>query len=133
MIPMRSRLAPTLALAGGIGFACAWVLLSQATGHQCSWMAVLAALDAALLLRMARVPAGTARAAWGVLATLLTIALANWGIVAAELGKVTGLAPWTSLGRLGLEHGWLLARLANGAVDLAWLAAGIVVATVTCR
>jgi hypothetical protein len=139
MPPFRSRPAPALApalalaLAGSIGIAAAWVLVSQATGRQCSWMAVVAAADAALLLRMGRLRPGAARAACAVLATALAIALANWGIVATEVGRMLGQAPWTSLGKLGFEHGWLVVRLANGAVDLAWLAAALVVAAACGR
>ncbi|MGY0613318.1 MULTISPECIES: hypothetical protein [unclassified Luteimonas] len=135
MPPPRSRpvAALALALAGSIGIAAAWVLVAQATGRQCSWMAVVAALDAALLLRMGRQRPGLARALWGVLATALTIVLANWGIIATEVGRMLGLAPWASMGKLGFDHAWLLARMANDAVALAWLAAGMVVAAVASR
>ena len=120
--------ALALALAGSIGIAAAWVLVAQATGRQSSWMTVAAAVDALLLLRMGGYRSGAARAAWAVLATLLAIALANWGIAADQVGRMLGLPPWDSIIRLGAEHGWLLLRMANGAVDLAWLAAGLVVA-----
>ncbi|MEN1941850.1 hypothetical protein WCE41_10905 [Luteimonas sp. MJ246] len=135
MLPFRSRPAAALALAlaGSIGIAAAWVLVAQASGRQCSWMAVVAALDAALLLRMGRHRPGLARALWGVLATALAIVLANWGIIATEVGRMLGLAPWASMGKLGFEHAWLLARMANDAVALAWLAAGLVVAAVFGR
>lgn len=133
-MPRSSRwLAPWLAMAGSICFAAAWILLAQALGRQCSWMAVLAALDAALLLRLARVQSGWARAGWGVLATLVAIALANWGVIATRVGRSVGLLPWESIQRLGMDHAWLLARLANDAVDLAWLGAGLVIAAVMSR
>src|SRR5690606_8488261 len=113
MPPIRSRPAPALALAlalaGSIGIAAAWILATQATGNQCSWMAVVAAVDAALLLRMGRMAPGGARAGAAVLATLFTIALANWGIAATEIGRMLGLGTWSSMGKLGFEHGWLLA------------------------
>lgn len=135
MPPSRSRptTALALALAGSIGIAAAWVLVAQASGRHCSWMAVVAAVDAALLLRMGRFRPGAARALTGVLATALAIALANWGIAATEVGRQLGLTPWTSLAKLGAGHGWLLVRLANDAVDVAWLAAGLVVAAVCSR
>ena len=135
MPPSRSRptTALALALAGSIGIAAAWILIAQATGRQSSWMAVVAAVDAALLLRMGRFRPGIARAAWGVLATVLAIALANWGVIATEVGRMLGLTPLMSMGKLGIEHAWLLARMANHAVDLAWLAAGLVVAAVASR
>jgi hypothetical protein len=135
MPPSRSRpaLALALVLAGSIGIAAAWVLVAQATRNQCSWMAALAAVDAALLLRMGGVRPGMMRALCGVLAAALAIAMANWGIAANEVGRMIGLAPWASMGKLGLEHAWLLVRLANDAIDLAWLAAGLVVAAVCSR
>lgn len=130
MPPFRSRpvTALALALAGSIGIAAAWILVAQASGRQSSWMAVVAALDALLLLRMGGYRPGPARAAWAVLATLLAIALANWGIAADQVGRMLGLTPWSSMVRMGAEHGWLLLRMANDAVDLAWLAAGLVIA-----
>jgi hypothetical protein len=120
--------ALALALAGSIGIAAAWILVAQVTGRQSSWMAVVAAVDALLLLRMGGHRPGIARAAWAVLATLVAIALANWGIAADQVGRMLGLATWSSIIRLGPEHGWLLLGMANDAVDLAWLAAGLVVA-----
>lgn len=130
-----SRPAPALALAlaGSIGIAAAWVLLSQAIGRQSSWMALVAAADAALLLRMGGLAAGPWRSVVAVLATALAIALANWGIAATEVGRMLGLPPWASLAKLGAGHGWLLVQLANDAVDLAWLAAGLVVAAALGR
>ena len=135
MPPSRPRptTALALALAGSIGIAAAWVLVAQSTGRHCSWMAVVAAVDAALLLRMGGFRPGPARALTGMLATALAIALANWGIAATEVGRQLGLTPWTSLAKLGAEHGWLLLRMANDAVDLAWLMAALVVAAVTNR
>ncbi|HEY4528990.1 MAG TPA: hypothetical protein VIG97_01475 [Luteimonas sp.] len=135
MPPSRSRptSALALALAGSIGIAAAWILVVQLVDRQSSWMAVVAGVDAVLLLRMGGFRPGAARAAWAVLATLLAIALANWGIAADQVGRMLGLPPWNSMLRLGAEHGWLLLRMANDAVDLAWLAAGVVVAAALGR
>ena len=127
------RLAPALAILGSIGFAAAWILLASLLGRQCSWMGVLAALDAALLLRLARVPSGLARAGWGLGATALAIGMANWGIAATQMGRLVGLLPGDSLLRLGASHGWTLVQLANGPVDLAWLAAALVIAVIATR
>ena len=125
--------APLVTLAGSVCIAAAWILVTQKTGRQCSWMAVVAALDAAILLRMCGQPAGLARSGWALLGTALAIALANWGIAAEQVGRMLGLPVWSSMAKLGFEHGWLLLRMANDAVDLAWLAAGLVVAAVWGR
>lgn len=125
--------AAVLLVLASAGCAALWSLLAATTGRQCSWMAVVAALDAALLLRMARIRPGAARAVWGVLATAAAIAVANWFIAATQLGKMFGLLPWASTLKLGAGHAWTLAQLANGAVDVAWLAAGLVIAAVASR
>ncbi len=125
--------APALALVGSFGIAAAWVLLVQKSGQQCSWMAVVAALDAALLLRMGGHRPGAARAGLALVATAVAIVLANWGIAAEQVGRMLGLPVWTSMARIGPEYAWLLVRLANDTVDLAWLAAGLVAAAVWGR
>ena len=126
-------LAPILMLVGSFGFAAAWILLAFAWDRQCSWMAILAALDAAVLLRLSRMDRGWGRAALAVASTMATIALANWGIAAAQMGRVMGLLPWESMTRLGPSFAWTLANLANPPVDLFWLAVALVVAAVASR
>ena len=124
---------PLLLMLGSVGFAAAWVMLAVARDRQCSWMAVLAAADAVLLLRLARMPGGWVRAGLAVLATAATIALANWGIAAAQMGRVMGLLPWESMTRLGPSFAWTLANLANPPVDLLWLGLGLVLAAIAAR
>ena len=126
-------LAPALLVIGSFGFAAAWVLLAFARDQQCSWMAILAALDAALLLRMARMPRGWLRALLAVIATASTIVLANWGIAAAQIGRVMGLLPWESMTKLGPFYAWTLANLANPPIDLLWLATALVLAAIAAR
>ena len=126
-------LGPAFALLGSFGFAAAWVLLAFARDSQCSWMAVFAAIDAVLLLRLARMPSGWPRSTLAVAATALAIALANWGIAAAQIGKVLGLLPWESLVKLGPSYAWTLASLANKPADIAWLLAALVFAAIAAR
>jgi len=126
-------LAPAFALLGSFGFAAAWVLLAFARSAQCSWMAVFAALDAVLLLRLARMPSGWTRSALAVATTALAIALANWGIAATQIGKVMGLLPWESLAKLGPSYAWTLVSLANKPADIAWLLAALVLAAIAAR
>ena len=136
---MRSArwLAPALVLSmtllATLGCAAAWILVALGTGRQSSWMALVAAADAAVLLRIARVPAGPRRAAAAVAATLATIVLANWGIAAGEVGRSVGMLPWDAAARLGPHYAWTLALLANGAAERLWLAAGVVAAGVAAR
>ena len=130
---VASLLAIFLWFAGCIGFAAAWVLVAFARDRQCSWMALLAALDAVFLLRLGRVPAGAARTLLAVGGTALTIVLANWGIAATQIGRSMGLLPWDSLMKLGPTYAWTLANLANPPADLLWLAAALVLAAVTSK
>jgi hypothetical protein len=76
---------------------------------------------------------GWNRAALAVASTVATIVLANWGIAAAQMGRVMGLLPWESMTRLGPSFAWTLANLANPPVDLLWLALALVVAAVASR
>ena len=130
----RARwLAPALLAIGVAGCAAAWILLALASGRQCSWMALLAGLDAALLLRFARAPGGNARMLLALGATFATIAIASWGIAAAQVGRSVGVLPWLSAAKIGPEFAWTLLGLANTPVDWAWLVAGMVAAAVVAR
>jgi len=131
--PRATWLSWLLLLLGACGFAAAWVIVGLYSDAQSSWMAILGALDVALLLRLGRWPAGPRRAALGVAATAATILVANWGITSGQLGALLGLPPWDSALRLGLHHAWTLAQLANGAGDALWLALALVVAALAAR
>jgi hypothetical protein len=137
-VPTAQRTAPPLLamlllVAGCVGFAATWVLVAIARDRQCSWMAILAALDAVFLLRLGRMPGGPARTALAISGTALTIVLANWGIAAAQIGRAMGLLPWESIGKLGPSYAWTLANLANPPVELLWLAASLVLAAIASR
>ena len=131
--PASRWLAPVLLLLVSLGFAAAWILLSASFNRPLSPMAVVAGIDAAVLLRFARFPRGGLRITLAVLATALSIAAACWGIAAARIGASLGLMPWESMLKMGPEFGWLLVRLGNGPMDLAWFAAGLIVAAIASR
>ena len=131
--PSFSLFALVLVALGSAGVAAAWVAAAMISGSQCSWMAVVAALDAAWLLRLAGAPRGNARMVAGVLATLAAIALAHWGIVAAHLSGMMGLPFLDAMLRLGPSLAWTLSALANTTTDLALLALGLVVAAFASR
>ncbi|GAB3731458.1 hypothetical protein GCM10028862_11520 [Luteimonas pelagia] len=129
----QGRFALPLLALGVAGFAAGWIALGALTGRMCGWMAVLAALDAALLLRLGGMAPGWRRAAWGTGATVLMILLANWGIVATQVGVPLGLDPITSAAKLGPSLAWLMARLGNSALDAGWLLAGVAIAAIASR
>lgn len=122
-----------LMLLGIAGCVALWVLVSVYTGRPSSWMAVVAALDAALLLRLARVRPGPWRAAWAALVTGATIVASTWVVLAGLLGRMLGLAPWEAATRLGARHAWVLAETTLGPADFAWMAAGIALAALLSR
>lgn len=130
---MSVPLSWLLLVLGTCGFAAAWITLSFFNDVQNSWMAVVGALDIAWMLRLGYWPRGPGRIAAAVIAVLAMVALANWGIIASQLGSMLGLTPWESAIRLGTDHAWTLAKLANGGADLAWLLAALVVAVLSSR
>ena len=125
--------AIVLVALGSAGVAAAWVAVAMLTGSQAGWMSVVAALDAAWLLRLAGAPRGNGRMFAGVLATLAAIALAHWGIVAAHLSGMMGLPFLDTATRLGPSLAWTLSTLANTPTDLALLALGVIVAAFASR
>ncbi|MEO5565770.1 MAG: hypothetical protein ABIR05_03825 [Luteimonas sp.] len=130
----RARwLAPALLTLGSLGCAAAWILLALASDRQCSAMALLAGLDAALLLRLAGMPRGRARMLLALLGTAAAIAVANWGIAAGQIGRVLGLLPWESALKLGANYAWTLVGLVNTPAELAWLAGGLLLAVIAAR
>jgi hypothetical protein len=111
----------------------AWAAIAVLVGSQASWMAPLAALDAAWLLRLGGAPKGWTRVVLAIGATALTIGMANWSIASTYMGGVMGLPFLDSALRLGPDLAWTLLKLANGPADLAWLAAALLLAAVAAR
>ena len=126
-------LALVLLAFGTVGASAAWAAIAMLGGSLASWMAPLAALDAAWLLRLGGAPRGWNRAALALLATLATIAMANWSIVAAHLGGVMGLSFLESAQRLGPTLAWTLLRLAYSPADLLWMGLALAVAVLAGR
>lgn len=126
----KTRAGPWLSLSllvlGCAGFAALWVLAALYADRQLGWMALLGALDAAVLVRLGGMRRGASRAALAVAATAAIVALANWGIAAGQIGTVMGLLPWESLLKLGPRYAWTLAQLANGTTE--WLCTGAALA-----
>lgn len=126
-------IAPLMLLLGSLCFALVWTLLAIYLDRQISWMAVVAALDSALLLRLGGMPPGRRRAALALVATLGIILVFNWAMVATQIGIVMGLNPFDSALKLGMHHAQILASLANGGADLAWMALALALAWVLAK
>ena len=131
-IAFRAFDAVVLAV-GCVGFAAMWVLLAGGFARPLHGLAVLAALDVALLVRLVRLRPGNGRALAGICLTIAIIIMAQWGVIAGQVGSMFGLLPWESALRLGPSLAWTIAGLSLDAVALAWFAAGAVIAAVLSR
>jgi hypothetical protein len=103
-----------------VGVAAIWAGVTLATRDHCGWMIVLAALDAALLLRLAGWPAGRGRAALATAVTLLTGIAANFLIAASQIGFSMGMRPVEAVPRMSLDLALLYAQSNNTGFDLFW-------------
>ena len=127
--PAPAWLLPAVALTvGALGMSAVWVALAVWTDRPCSWLAPVAALDMALLLRVTGVRPGPGRLLAAVLGTALTVALAQWLTVATQLGLALGLEPVTSAIRLGPALAKQLLLLSLDRWDYAWLLVSLPVA-----
>ena len=133
-MPRFSSLAwalPTVAtLAGVAGMVGAWVALGALAGSSFSWLALVAAVDVALLLRLTHAPPGRARSAVALLATLAIVAIAQWLLAATRVGALVGLEPFASLSRLGPALGWQVIKLSLDRVDWVLLLASLPLAAI---
>lgn len=112
----RHWLLPALALAIGVlGMTAAWLALAMFLRSPCGWLAPVAALDMAMMLRLAAAPAGWLRATLAVLGTAAAIALSYWMIAAMQMGQLLGLSPLESAQRLGpVLAGELVRHMTSG-------------------
>lgn len=106
-------------LLGSTVITVAWVVLALASGRQSGWMAIVAAAEAAWMLRLGTLQRGPLRVALTLLAVLVITVAANWGIVAAHIGSMMGLAILDSAQRLGPHLAWTYSGLLNGGLE--WL------------
>jgi hypothetical protein len=126
----RWLLAIATTIAGVLGVVTVWVTLALWTDLACGWMALIAAVDHAVLLRLVRAPAGGPRVWLAVAATCATILAAAWLIVAGQLGAALGMQPLASALRLGPVLAWEYTRLGFGGWDWACVAFAPVLAVV---
>ena len=128
---VRAWALPLLALTAGVaGISAVWVAFSQLSGSPCSWLALVAAVDMAVLLRLTHAPAGAARMLLAMLATALAIALALWMLAAIRMGGLIGLEAFDAAMRLGPNLAWQLSKLALNRVDWVLLVAALPLAAI---
>jgi hypothetical protein len=124
----RIALPALFAVLGILGMTAAWVIVALILDRQCAWMAAIAAADIALLMRLGRAAPGPQRASVTLLATALTIMIANWWIASTHIGVAMGFGLIDSAYRLGTHYAWTLAGLANQGSELAWYAVAMAIA-----
>lgn len=110
------------------GFAALWTLASLYADRQCSFMAVVGAVDVLWALGLAPRLGPVARGLVAVVATVALVLLANWSIIAIHVGVPLGNGPLDAMSRLGTHHAWTMASLANDWRDAVWIALALGVA-----
>ncbi len=101
-----------------IAFAAAWTVAFSAVQRPLPWLALLAALDSIIALRVLGLPRGWRGALAGGLFVVIAIALASVGMAALSIGGPTGFGLVESLSRLSPALAWDLIRLATGLPQL---------------
>ena len=124
---------PFMLLLGSATMIVAWSSLALATGRQHGWIALLAALEAAWMLRLGGMPGGWPRRLLAMATTLFMALAVQWLVVSGHIGAQMGLAPWEAAPKMGAFYVWTLARLANTWLDLLCLALAPVLALRVAR
>jgi len=116
-------LLPVIALlVGNSGITIVWVAVAILSGRPCGWLALVAAAEVVLLLRLTQAPAGYVRAVVAVFACALAIAVTLWMIAATQMGFVFRLGPIESALKLGPVLAWELTRLTLRLLDWMFIA-----------
>lgn len=126
-------LAVFAGIAAIAGVAAIWAGVGTLLRGPSPWMALLVALDAALLLRLAGMPPGRERAMFGLAIVAATIVVGGYFYAAAQVGMVLGLRPSESVLRMSPGLAWLYLRANLGALDALWLAGGLALGWRACR
>jgi len=117
----RRWLLPVPALVVGVlGMVAVWLAAYLSFRASSGWLALVAAADMALMLRLAAAPAGRLRASLALAGTAAAIALSYWMMAATQMGLLLGLTPLESAQRLGPVLAGELVRHATSGWDLAW-------------
>lgn len=111
-----------------VGFVALWLLAAFHSGRQCSWMAIVGAVDVLWVLGYLRAASPVRRAVVATFATASMILATNWILAATYSGTQVGLSPWEASIRLGAGHALTLAGIANDWRDGVWLLVALAVA-----
>ena len=126
--PAAIPLALVACLVAIFGVAAVWAGASVLLRGHHAWFAIVAALDAALLLSLANWPRSRARGAVAAGVTLLTILVAQYFIATAQIGVAMGLRPYESLPLMSADLALLYARNNTSAFEWTCYAIALVVA-----
>lgn len=125
IVAVFTLIASVVAIAG---VAAIWAAASLITGANAGWMALIAAADAALLLRLAGYPRGRGRSTLALAITLATAAFAGFLIATSKIGLSMGLRPVEAIGRMSSDLAWLYVQSNAGWVELGWLLGAVALA-----
>ncbi len=111
-------LAAFTALVAIAGVAAIWAGVSLALRGPCGWMALVAAIDAALLLRLAGLPGGRHRAGVAVAATALSILAGIFVVGSVNIGVGFATLPHQALWLTGPQLAWTWWQFNTGLWEL---------------
>ncbi len=116
-IPQHPLLIAVMLVPGFFVFAGAWLAVAAACNSRVGWMALLAALNSIVLLRLARTRSGATRALLAVLVTGVSIALGEWLLAGLPISRQMDQSPLEAARRMGADFSWLLIQLGNTPLD----------------
>ena len=108
-----------------LGVAAFWGGVALLRGGTCGWMALVAALDAAVLLRLAGIRGGPRRAWMALLITLAAVLAAGFTVAALRIGVAFGSPPHEALWRIEPSLAMTWWRLNLGPWDVVFLLAAL--------
>lgn len=132
-LPRVSLTGLFLLLLGASGAAALWVMLVFIFDLPAWIFAFFACADVLIMLRLARLAPGFWRSAQAAFGTALAIALAQWGLMATQVGQQLGMLPWESLPKMGLGFAWILSGFWLTPLDFGLYAAAIALAALLGR
>ena len=117
---------------GVLGMVAVWTSISVLSQKFNGWIALIAAVDFAFLLRLTGALPGSNRMSLAAAATLLTIIGSAWMIVASRFGMMMGLAPIESAMRVGPVLAWELTKISATTLDAVFVCGAPVLAAALC-